>query len=64
MNKAIEEKVAWTHAAEITQASDLMELRKFDDAAVVLKNYLTEPERSRRELEKRASVNARRPQRE
>src|SRR5205823_11082186 len=30
-----------TPAAEIAQASDLMELRKFDDAAVVLKNYLT-----------------------
>jgi tetratricopeptide (TPR) repeat protein len=41
MNKAIEEKVAWTPAAEIAQASDLMEHGKFDEAAKTLNNYLT-----------------------
>ena len=30
MNKAIEEKVAWTPDPEITQAGDLMEHSKFD----------------------------------
>ena len=41
MNKAIEEKVAWTPDPEITQAGDLMEHGKFDEAAATLNNYLT-----------------------
>jgi membrane associated rhomboid family serine protease len=40
VNKAIEEKVAWTPAAEVTQASDLMERGRLDEATVVLKNHL------------------------
>ena len=41
LNKAIEEKVAWTPDPEITQAGDLMEHGKFDEAAATLNNYLT-----------------------
>jgi tetratricopeptide (TPR) repeat protein len=41
MNKAIEEKVAWTPDPEITQAGDLMEHGKLDEAAATLDNYLT-----------------------
>ena len=41
MNKAIEEKVAWTPDPEISQAGDLMEHHKFDEAAATLNNYLT-----------------------
>jgi tetratricopeptide (TPR) repeat protein len=41
MNKAIEEKVSWTPAPEINQASGLMEHGKFDEAAATLNNYLT-----------------------
>ena len=41
MNKAIEEKVAWTSDPEISQAGDLMEHGKFDEAAATLNNYLT-----------------------
>ena len=41
MNKAIEEQVAWTPDPEISQAGDLMELHKFDEAAATLNNYLT-----------------------
>ena len=41
VNKAIEEKVAWTPDPEISQAYDLMEHGKFDEAAATLKNYLT-----------------------
>jgi len=41
MNKAIEEKVAWTPDPEITQAGDLMEHGKFNEAAATLNNYLT-----------------------
>jgi len=41
VNKAIEEKVAWVPDPEISQASELMECRKFDQAAATLTNYLT-----------------------
>ena len=40
MNEAIEEKVAWTPAKEVTQASDLMEHHRFDEATVILNKYL------------------------
>jgi len=41
VNKAIEEKVAWTPDPEITQAGDFMESGKLDEAAATLNNYLT-----------------------
>jgi len=41
MNKAIEEKVAWTPVPEISRAGDLMEHGKFDEATATLNNYLT-----------------------
>jgi membrane associated rhomboid family serine protease len=41
LHKAIEEKVTWTPATEITHASDLMEQREFDEAAKLLNEYLT-----------------------
>jgi membrane associated rhomboid family serine protease len=41
MNKAIEERVAWTPPAELAHAADLMEHQKFDEAIAILKNYLT-----------------------
>jgi len=41
VNKAIEEKVAWTPDPEITQAGDFMEFGKFDEAAATLNDYLT-----------------------
>ena len=41
VNKAIEERVAWTPDPEINQASGLMEHRMFDEAAATLNNYLT-----------------------
>jgi hypothetical protein len=41
MNKAIEEKVAWTPAAELAHATDLMEHHKFDEATAIVNNYLT-----------------------
>jgi membrane associated rhomboid family serine protease len=41
MNKAIEGKVAWTPDPEITEAGDLMEHGKFDEAAATLNKYLT-----------------------
>ena len=45
MNKAIEEKVAWTPDPAISQANELMEHGKLDEAAAILNNYLaTEPE--------------------
>jgi membrane associated rhomboid family serine protease len=40
MNKAIEEKVAWTPPTEVTQASDLMEHNRFDEATAILNEYL------------------------
>lgn len=40
MNKAIEEKVAWMPPTEVTQAADLMEHHKFDEATVILNKYL------------------------
>ena len=40
MNKAIEEKVAWTPEAEIAQANHLMETGQLDEAAGVLNQYL------------------------
>ena len=40
MNRAIEEKVAWTPPTEVTQASDLMEHHKFDEASAILNEYL------------------------
>jgi membrane associated rhomboid family serine protease len=44
-NKAIEEKVAWTPDPEISQAGDLMEHGKFDEAAATLNKYLiTKPD--------------------
>jgi membrane associated rhomboid family serine protease len=45
MNKAIEEQVTWTPDPEISQAGDLMEHHKFDEAAATLNNYLkTKPD--------------------
>ena len=41
MNKAIEEQVAWTADPEISQAGELMEHHKFDEAAATLNHYLT-----------------------
>jgi tetratricopeptide (TPR) repeat protein len=41
MNKAIEEKVSWTPDPEISQAGDLMDHGKFDEAAANLNSYLT-----------------------
>ena len=41
VNKAIEEKVAWSPDPEITQAGDFMEFGKFDEAAATLNDYLT-----------------------
>jgi membrane associated rhomboid family serine protease len=41
-NKAIEEKITWTTDPEITQASDLIENGKLDEAALILKKYLEE----------------------
>jgi membrane associated rhomboid family serine protease len=41
LNKAIEEKVAWTPDPEIGQSGELMEHGEFDEAAATLKNYLT-----------------------
>ena len=40
MNKAIDEKVAWTPPTEVTQASDLMEHNRFDEATAILNKYL------------------------
>jgi membrane associated rhomboid family serine protease len=40
-NKAIEEKVSWTADPEINQAGDLVERGNFDQATVILKNYLS-----------------------
>jgi tetratricopeptide (TPR) repeat protein len=41
MNKSIEGKVVWTPDPEITQAGDLMDHGKFDEAAAILNDYLT-----------------------
>jgi membrane associated rhomboid family serine protease len=41
MNRAIEEKVAWTPDPEISRAGDLMEHGKFGEATATLNNYLT-----------------------
>ena len=41
LNNAIEEKVAWTPDPEITEAGDLMDHSKLDEAAATLNNYLT-----------------------
>ena len=41
-NKAIEEKITWTTDPEILQANDLIENGRLDEAAVILKKYLTE----------------------
>jgi lipopolysaccharide/colanic/teichoic acid biosynthesis glycosyltransferase len=46
VNKAIEEKVAWTPDPEITQAGDLMEHDKLDEAAAIL-NELWQPNLTR-----------------
>lgn len=40
MNTAIEEKVAWTPATEVNQASDLMENHRFDEATAILHKHL------------------------
>jgi len=40
--KSIEEKISWTAAPEINQASDLVENRKFAQAGVILNKYLAE----------------------
>jgi membrane associated rhomboid family serine protease len=40
--KSIEEKISWTAASEINQASDLVENRKFAQAGVILNKYLAE----------------------
>ena len=45
VNRAIEEKVAWSPPAPITQATELMEHDRLDEAAAILDDYLaTEPE--------------------
>jgi membrane associated rhomboid family serine protease len=45
VNRAIEEKVAWAPPAAITQANELMEHDRLDEAAAILNDYLaTEPE--------------------
>lgn len=41
-NKAIEEKITWTTDLELTQAGDLIENGKLDEAAVILNKYLAE----------------------
>ena len=41
-NKMIEAKVSWTTDPEFLQANDLIENGKLDEAAVILKKYLTE----------------------
>jgi membrane associated rhomboid family serine protease len=41
-NKAIEEKITWTTDLELTQAGDLIENGKLEDAAVILNKYLAE----------------------
>jgi membrane associated rhomboid family serine protease len=41
VNDAIENKVAWRPPAEITQANELMEQGKLDEATSLLKEYLT-----------------------
>jgi len=40
--KSIEEKISWTAASEINQASDLLENGNFAQAGVILNTYLTE----------------------
>jgi membrane associated rhomboid family serine protease len=40
--KSIEEKISWTAASEINQASDLVENGKFAQAGVILNKYLAE----------------------
>ena len=40
VDRAIEEKIAWTPEPEIARANDLMESGKLDEAAGVLKRYL------------------------
>jgi membrane associated rhomboid family serine protease len=40
--KSIEEKISWSAAPEINQASDLVENRKFAQAGVILNKYLAE----------------------
>jgi tetratricopeptide (TPR) repeat protein len=40
--KKIEEKISWTAASEINQASDLVENGKFAQAGVILNKYLAE----------------------
>ena len=45
VNRAIEEKVAWSPPIAITQANELMEQDRLDEAAAILNDYLaTEPE--------------------
>jgi membrane associated rhomboid family serine protease len=45
VNRAIEEKIAWSPPAAITQANELMEHDRLDEAAAILNDYLaTEPE--------------------
>jgi membrane associated rhomboid family serine protease len=45
VNRAIEEKVAWSSPAAITQANELMEHDRLDEAAGILNDYLaTAPE--------------------
>src|SRR5208282_1276913 len=40
--RSIEEKISWSAAPEINQASDLVENRKFAQAGVILNKYLAE----------------------
>jgi membrane associated rhomboid family serine protease len=46
MDKAIEEKVAWTSDPEISLASELMEDHRFEEAAAILNSYLTAKDNS------------------
>jgi membrane associated rhomboid family serine protease len=44
-NKSIEAKISWTTDSEISEASDLIENGKLDEASVILKRYLaTKPD--------------------
>jgi membrane associated rhomboid family serine protease len=40
MDKAIEERLAWAPAMEVTRAADLMERREFGEATAILNEYL------------------------
>ncbi len=41
-NKAIEEKISWSADPEITRASELIDQKKFDEAAPILQKYVSD----------------------